>query len=159
MAWRARLAGHRDHRERLQHRPVRNQTLWYGDTLYRVSRLYQGNKACTYVFNEAPHARPSYTTSTEDLDSIPCRLLRSLGRVHLEQGDWSGELLRLLFVRLHCIEYRTCTIPAKIGRTMLFIWCVMFSNQLCTASTRAIIAATLLRMTACDARGFPNALR
>lgn len=42
---------------------------------------------------------------------------------------------------------------------MLFIWCVIFSNQLCTLSTRAIIAASLLRMTACDESGLPNALR
>jgi len=42
---------------------------------------------------------------------------------------------------------------------MLFIWWVMFSNQLCTDSTRAIMAATLLRTTAWDAKGFPNALR
>ena len=48
---------------------------------------------------------------------------------------------------------------AEMGRTMLFIWCVMFSSQLCTDSVRAIIATTLQRMTACDARGFPNALR
>jgi hypothetical protein len=42
---------------------------------------------------------------------------------------------------------------------MLFIWCVMFSNQLCKDSTRAIMAAILLRTTACDAKGFPHALR
>jgi hypothetical protein len=114
MAMRARLAGHRDHREHLQHRRARNQTLWYGDTLCRVNRLHQRNMTSTYVFNEAPHARPSNTTSTEDLDSVPCCLLRRLGRVHLEQGDWSGEVLSLLLVRLHCIEYKTSWIPAEM---------------------------------------------
>lgn len=43
--------------------------------------------------------------------------------------------------------------------TMLFIWYVRFSNQFWVLSTRAIIAASLLRITACEWRGLPNALR
>lgn len=42
---------------------------------------------------------------------------------------------------------------------MLHIWYVIFSSQLCTLSVRAIIPAILLRMTASEASGLPNALR
>jgi hypothetical protein len=39
---------------------------------------------------------------------------------------------------------------------MLHIWYVTFSNQFCAASTRAIIAASFERTTACELRGLPN---
>ena len=42
---------------------------------------------------------------------------------------------------------------------MLHIWYVTFSSHACSASERAIISASLERMTACELSGFPNALR
>ncbi len=42
---------------------------------------------------------------------------------------------------------------------MLHIWYVMFSSQLCWLSTREIMSASLLRTTASECRGLPNALR
>ena len=43
--------------------------------------------------------------------------------------------------------------------TILHIWYVMFSSQFCTLSVLEIISASLLRTTARECSGFPNALR
>lgn len=61
------------------------------------------------MLNEAPHACPSNTTSTEDLDSVTCCVLCRLSRIHLEQGDWASKVLGLLLVRLHHLEYKNKT--------------------------------------------------
>ncbi len=42
---------------------------------------------------------------------------------------------------------------------MLHIWYVILSSQLCTLSALEIIAASLLRMTASECSGLPNAFR
>ena len=42
---------------------------------------------------------------------------------------------------------------------MLHIWYVMFSSQFCTASVLCIMPASLLRTTASECSGLPNALR
>jgi hypothetical protein len=42
---------------------------------------------------------------------------------------------------------------------MLHIWYVTFSSHACVLSARAIICASFERMTACELRGLPNALR
>jgi hypothetical protein len=131
-----------------------------------ILRLHQSSarsemaRPATHLLDEAAHSRPGDSTSAENLYGIPRGFLCCLSGVHFQQGNWSSKVLCLVLVRLYFFSStRHDDDRTKSGRTMLFIWWVMFSNQLCTDSTRAIMAAILLRTTAWDAKGFPNALR
>ncbi len=56
------------------------------------------------MLDETAHPRPGDSTTTEDLHGITRSFLRRLCRVHFQQGNWSGKVLRLLLVRLFLFE-------------------------------------------------------
>jgi hypothetical protein len=123
------------------------------------------------MFDEATHSRLRDAAPPKDLHGIPRRILRAPSAVHFQESDLAGEFRRLFLVRLRAmvmvIFARVQTMGLGNGQskkdesllTILHIWYVTFSSQLCTASARAAICASLARTTACELSGLPNALR
>ena len=118
------------------------------------------------MFDEATHSRLRDPTPSKDLHGISRSILRTVSAVHLQKGDLASKFGRLFFIRLisrRCQKRRSDKRLLRVETrgdallTMLHIWYVTFSSQACRASARAIICASLERMTACELRGFPNA--
>jgi hypothetical protein len=83
------------------------------------------------MLDEAAHARPRNSTPTENLYCIPRRVLGSLRGVHLQQGNWTGKVLCLLFVRLHCLcEHNTLLSEQKPAHHVVHLVCNVFQPAL-----------------------------
>jgi hypothetical protein len=81
----------------------------------------------TYVLDEAAHACPRNSTSTENLYGIPRCILRRLRGVHLQQGDWAGKVLCLLFIRLRCLlEHNALLFELKRAHHIVHLVCNVF---------------------------------
>jgi len=93
------------------------------------------------MFYKSPHACLGNSTSTKYLDGF-------------RRVSWAVRVACIFSKAMGPANFEACSLY-----DMLFIWCVKLSSQLCTLSTREIIAASLLRTTACEWRGLPNALR
>ena len=113
------------------------------------------------MLDELPHASLRDPAAAEELHGVGRGLLGAPRAVRLEERDLARELRRLLLVRLHGRGSAESGDRgwAQGGLTMLHIWYVMLSSQLCTLSVREIMPASLLRMTVSEWRGLPNALR
>ena len=85
------------------------------------------------MFNKCAHSSLCDSATTKNLDSIPSSVLTTSRRIALEKSYLSSKLTRLLPIRLmEDVEKTSCLLRAKKLTTMLHIWYVMFSSQLCT---------------------------
>lgn len=71
-----------------------------GDTIQgsRLARCMLRKPSKTYMFNHSTHSGPCDCSSTKDLRGIGGGLLRAAGEVHLQEGNLTREIGRLLFV-------------------------------------------------------------
>ena len=126
----------------------------------------------THMLNKSTHTSLCNAATPKNLYSVCGDLLAIAGAEYFEQSNltddfWVKEFgvieqnlpnqfLRLLVIRLRWISL--CS-EEWLVFTILFIWCVTFSSQVCSLSHSAIIAASLFRMTACANSGLPPIFR
>jgi len=111
------------------------------------------------MFDKTAHSRLRDAAPPKNLHRVPCRILRAPCMYIFRKAIWSA---RLVACSLYDWNINSCHTSRPDDTleclTILHIWYVTFSSQACTASARAIIAASFARTTACELSGLPNAL-
>ena len=136
-----------DRLEHLLHHQEVHQMEWSDDTVQKMKKTLSAvskkrkKKKDTNVFNEFPHSSLRDSATTENLNSISSSILTTGCRIALEESNLSSEFTRLLTIRL-MIE-KECQKKKNYLRkrkqvTMLHIWYVIFSSQLCTPINRLV---------------------